>query len=1436
MGEVSEAYFQVDWLPAAPANGFVVSHSILTDSSAKVLFEAPEIMAPDGAALPSVAQYSRMQASIAEAAKLLEERESNEADIQRIREDLRAALELNPLEPAALLAASAYNEKQKDYATAARFRRFLVEARPLDSEAHAGLGHVLLLATEYDRAEDALKRAVDLKVLTPQIAEDLAAIHLARKDDNGALPYLEEALRADPKRQDLWFIKAHAAERTVGPALAMRSFEQGLALGGTHVPETGSLLKLYLDAKRNEQAKELSKSVMAGLPADAGIRSEFAGILDDLQQSAPALAAWRRVIEVEPGSGRAHYRIARLLLESGDPRTAERAANEGLGAAPKFAGLYVVRADALEKQGRMYEARDALAQGAATVQDPGLLLRLATVEDSYGGSATEAYVRLVEALGPSSPQRLPSLERGFAVSLREADFKHAESFAASLESAGHPEFRRLLSVEEKKESSALVPGGLDALAFAAHAREGVPADRFFVEYCRTLILRMCQTPKCSYNEYGEEVHNHFQRIAALEAFGKRDGNRVVITLSLQGKENRREAEKIMNLLGIRLRVSKGQVELDRDEKKNQAKKQETASALAIDELGIKEALQAGKSYKLEIPYEPATIYPSETVWRENFYASENEPGGFASALLRVPKMARLYLGISSLDRRAVSELLSAVSLKTLAEHYADLVYSYAPAFALQGTHAAVPGGPKAESIWRTLAGADPAQPGAFFLALLQRADGRLLAYFFYLSQLDRLHQAFFTASLSRTTQFYKLFSESEEIRHAASSMLGDAAFSGFLRSIPLDADGHVDFPGSAEVWTVAKGRSSNERQTAKLMNRVSKAVAPDVEDEVLLRLAQTRYKGKYTHHSELENFLGVSRIDAHRPKPMDEQSALLLAQNYPDYSSTYPYFTEITTLGPSDYAQFFKAGERAKPHPVLDANLQLGELHSLVEWICLLRRRGTIGDEEAAKLFRYVCDHFAAADAPAAYTVAALDSARAILAYCKAAGNAAREDERIRICLLGPDGQTGSRRSVDFQRVLELQKVPSLEALFVIYDDAKKLSTNGAGDLAAMEKGASTFSLVELPKNTKVAGKEKESIAHYDPAPLHKIIGQIAQKTARNKRNPKDIEKLCQEVLAELQPQVTLALAGPIYAYFLRATDLVVSEDPLLLRKHHYFGFSAEFGHKEVLPESLFEQSSEGIGSNFVGGFAQFGVSAGVAAAAGWKTAGVAGEEAIAAQIAALRGTAWDRLEESDQRLVGLRTTVAREWVTESARRPAEFQVLSEETMGLLSLSRRADLLSGIETRNWRKVWDAVTLPDLFALGGKYLDRFKSDPWSSPSTAALRLVAASNDGSRLNILGAVTYHSFGCSHPHLLTDAPYEEYERHMFPGEIAERAAEFKLFLVSLADGLGVEPLALVNVAEPLAAKAFHNAKMTDPRDWRALMGAFASIAPNDLREALQQ
>jgi tetratricopeptide (TPR) repeat protein len=1420
--ETSQHFSRLDWTPTAPSAGFITSHSVLSGPAGGVLFEVPDLAASAAASLPTVEAYSEMQNKIAETAARLQGTEITVVNLQGIRDQLAAALAMNPLEPAALRLGLELYEKAGDYATAVKFAHSLTEVRPLDGSSYTALGHALWLGSELDKAETALRHAVELNVPAVLVAEDMARIRIALKDDKAAIPYLDQVLQAHGQRQDLWFLEAEVAGRLNDSPRAVLSLEQGLALGGLHIKETGDLIRLYLADKQNSKALELARRTTGNLPPDASVREEFAGVLDNLQQKTEAIDAWKRVLEVRQDSERAYYRIARLLLELGDAGGAERVAKEGVSAAPKSADLYIVEADALKKEGRMYDARGALEEGAMVVIDPDLLAHLAEVEDSYGGSAAAAYARLAESLKASSRERIEALERGFAVSVRDGDLKNAESFAVSLQSAGRPEFRSMLGAEAAPESGTLVPGGLDALAFVAHIGEGIPPERFFSEYAQRLI------DGCGGLTCWKMVFEHFQRVAALEALGKRTGNSVVITLSLENKDTKHKTEKVLELLGIKLRMAKGQLELDRGEDKSQAKKQESVAALAVDEVGLQEQLQAGKSYDLEIRDEWVPVYPNEKMWRESLYPAEKAPGGFAGALSRVPKMSLLYRGLSGMNRKCISELLSAVNLRTLNDKYARLLYLYGPALALQGTHATVPGGTQAEALWAKLVGVSPVQPGPFFRALLEREDGRLLAFFSTLSGLDRPHQAFFTANFERTNHFYKLFAISGEMQQAGA----DSSFKDLLRSVPLDDKGHVDFPGSAEVWMVAKGHDSSDTKTTKLLRKASKAVAPDVEDEVLLHLAQTRYKDKSARHTELDNFLGVAHLDAHRTEPLGEESALLLAQRYSESSAAYSYFEDLTALDSGTFQQFFAAVDRIKTHSVMEANLQLGQLHSLIEWICLLRQREVIGDAEASKLFSYLCSRFVAND-----SYGSLESARRILAFCRQPGENISADEQIRRCLLGASGKDGSKSAIAFQRVLEMQKVPSLDTLFTIYNAATKLAANGtdSGEVAMLGTAIATIPSVDLPRGTKMTGKERECALRYHPAPMRKTVEELQQKAAKRKSNPHEIQKLSLELLAELEPQVTAGLTGPLYAYFLRPSDLVVSDDTLLLRKHRYFDF-ADKAQEHMIEESAFHGTSEGAGSYFRGGFGQFGLAAGSAAGVGWKTGGANAESAITAQIAAIRSTAWDHLEESDQRLVSLRITVAREWIFQSARDSRAFQDLSEETMGLLSLSRRADLLTGIESRAWRKVWDSVTLPDLFELGGQYLSHYKTAPWSSPVTAELSATAALNDGSRLSILGPIPYHSFGCGHPHLRLDAPYEEYERFLMADEIAERSAEFKLFLAYRADGGGVEPSVLGGVAEDLAAKAFRAAKMNDPRDWRSLLGAYSSISSSDVKEALKQ
>jgi tetratricopeptide (TPR) repeat protein len=1436
--DASQAVYEVDWTPVAPSEGIVVSASIISDQDGNKLLDVPDIAAPAGASLPTIELYAGMQTTAAKVAMLFGQKPVTDTDVQKLREDIQKVFDVNPREPVTLSTAASFYEGLKDYATSATLRSSLLEVRPTDGTGYAALGHVLVLGAEFDKAEAALNRAVELNAVTPVLNEDFARVHLARKDDKGAIPYLSQVLQADPKRQDLWFLQAQSAIRAQDSTLAVKSFEQGLGLGGFHLPESVTLIRLYLSTSQNSKATELARRVTSELPAELDLRVSLGGTLDELRLFPESLAAWRRVLEVQSDHELAHIRIAQILLDSGDPRASEEAANAGLRLVPKSANLYIVKADALERQNETYSARSALETGASVVTDSGLLSRLATAEDTVGGSAAAAYAKLADSIEKAAPARLDALTRGLTVALRDGDTNQAQSFAGLLELSGHSEFRGLIGARAQDDSGAILPGGMDALAFAARIQDHVSPDRSFVPYCQMILDRISSATTVPSDKklFISEIEEHFERIAALEAYGKREGNKLVIVLSLSGKSDRRTSEKVLNLLGIKLRSSQGNVELDLGEKKSQAKKQDTVSALAIDEVGMEEAFKAGKPYKLEIPYESVSIYPSEKFWRDAFYAKESAPGGFATAALHMPKMASLYIALSFLDRRTLSELLSAVNVNTLYEHYSDLLYLFAPALAVQNNRAAVPGGPNAESIWAKLAGASPQKPGAFFRALLDRDDGKLLAFFFTLSQLDRPHQVFFTAESARTETFYRLFSSSKEMQRGTLSVTSDSTFREILRAVPLNKEGHIDFPGSAQVWMMAKGQASTGSQLTKDSKQAVKSVAPEAEDELLLRLSSTRYSDRGARLTELDNFLAVSRIDAHRQVPLDEESAFVLAQHYAEYSSDYAYFTDLTALAAPEFRQFFQAIERIRSHSPIEANIELGQFHALIEWICILKRHHAISDRDAAQLVLKICDRFVASNGGATYTAASLDSVTSILAYCLPEDKTATLDVRIRSCLLGP-ALAGSKQIVDYQHVLDDQKVPSLDLLVSVYGAVTKWPTKtpGPADLAPIAKDVSSLPSIGLPKESKVRGREKEAVARYDTSPLAKLMSEVSQKTSKRKVNREEVEKLSNEFLTELEPQVTLALVGPIYAYFLRSTDLVESADVLLLRKHHYIDIS-EGGNQNVNLKSSFVRNSEGTGSYFVGGFAQFPLAAGSASANGWRNAGGPGAgESVVAEIAAIRSTPWEGLQESDQRLLSLRISVAREWIVESASHPELLEALSDETLGLLSPIRRADLMNGIESRNWGKVWASTLLPDLLSLGGKYVEHFKTDPWSSPVTSALRAIAATNDGSRLQVLGSFAYNTMGCGHPHLFTDAPYEEYERQLLPDEIAERSAEFKIFLAFLADRAGVQPSSLADVAEPLAEKAFQAAQMNSPSDWRSLLAAYATVTPDDLRKALE-
>ncbi len=1183
---------------------------------------------------------------------------------------------------------------------------------------------------------------------------------------------------------------------------------------------------------------------------DAAAHAACAGVLESQGRTADALQAWKIAIEFDPLMEAAHFGVVHILLERGDFPGAERAADAGLQADPKSARLYLAKALAEEGQDRWYEARRTITRGVAAVTDIRLLRHAAYLEDQFGRSAARAYSALAVALegaGDSTGEYLSALARGREVSLRADDLKEAAWFESRLKAAGRLESSLLPAARAKNPANGTwIPGGTKALMRVVRGNELSTPERFLVDYCRSILGVLTSTDAKIARANLGVISEHFRRISALEAFGRREGNRVTITMSLDGGKAREATGQILHLIGWQIRYSREGISVEAWEEGSAWRSHDAARVLGIDQLSMQETLQAGGSFGFDIVDDWVPVLFDEDVWRSQVNSDQDLPGGLAEAFAGDPRLAETYVGLSALDKETAAALVGAVGMNVLTRDDADLLSAYSSSLAVRNGRAVVPGGEAGEAVWERIAGASPRDPGRFFGALLGKDDGKLVAFFFALTELDMRHQRFFTRNIDRTRRFYELFRTAPDMQGGARRTWKDTPFIDFLADIPLDPEGHVRFPGGPEVWILARGQSNSSESAARLLKKLPAIAAPEVEDEVLQRLARMSYRVGGYDHSELNNFLAVVHLEAHRTEPLDGDAALILAQEFTRFESVWPYFSTLTGLGRDEYAAFFAMSEKLRRRDGVELNRILGQVHSLIKLICMAKQAGRLDEGQSAELFALLCRRFSGAASARDFTEASLDLVRELLARA-GAGNPSRDpDECLETILLGgarPDSlerddadsqlPVGGARHDYYRRVLKLQAVPTLRALFEIYDIARA----GGLDLQVLtlEKAVAALPNVNLPGLQGLSGKETECLESFRTARPISVVGRLRALSAAGKPDPKSLDRLSGELLAALNPQVELALAGAVYACYLRPWDLLVSEDPLFLRRHRFIDFDSLAPKRTMFLHSLLVQRQT-QGSYFLGGFADFGGEAGKIALAGSRMADARSYSFAAAQIASLRATRWDLIRDDDLRLLGLKIRAAREWIVHAALDPEVMQDLAGAAAGILSTTRRADLLHSLDARDWHRVWKDVTLGDLYFLSDEYLNRRKTDPWNSPTMKALRELLARDNGRRLQWLGPILSPLFNCGHPHLVRLPPYEHFEKFLIPDKVAVRASEFKLYLGEYLDRRGLPAGVLEAVAEPLMMEILREVHLTDIRDWRAILAAYAGLDDRLMLGALKR
>jgi Ca-activated chloride channel family protein len=526
---------------------------------------------------------------------------------------------------------------------------------------------------------------------------------------------------------------------------------------------------------------------------------------------------------------------------------------------------------------------------------------------------------------------------------------------------------------------AWVPGGIKALTAVAHIK-GTPAyPNFYSEYCRA-IVQQTSIGADGIPQYSETLRAFMASVLELSAMGVRSGDNVTVTVSTATPESRKSAERILFLLGWKLAQHKdGTFGAEPGDLPSDALRQPVPGALGIDEIAMQNELDAGREFKFEVLSENARLIGGEA-WSDLLHELPPLPGGLAAGFTQDIKMARVCAGLGAMGQDTAAALMSGVGLRPLVTKNAVEIARYGDSFVVSKGVVAVPGGSEAEPVWKELVGPSPTNAPAFLRALLEKQLGRLAAFYSVLSRADAAHQQFFTKNAKRADRFFAWYREGDEFRYGAARQT-EGWRTELLQKLPLDESGSVRFPGGKRAWSQS-------------------ATASD--DDILLGL------------KTLEALVPIAEIEAQRKAPFDEASATLLAAHYSEWKVLFPYFAKLPGLGRQEFEALAAFADAAVKIPPANRNAVLGEWHALVELIARGVQAGSLDAATSARAFRSVCLGLAGAD----------HSAKAVEALRQMAGGAGDMSEAVPVNLLR---LTGERRFA-FDRVMELQKVPRLEA------------------------------------------------------------------------------------------------------------------------------------------------------------------------------------------------------------------------------------------------------------------------------------------------------------------------------------------------------------------------------------------------------------------------
>ena len=796
----------------------------------------------------------------------------------------------------------------------------------------------------------------------------------------------------------------------------------------------------------------------------------------------------------------------------------------------------------LEASGDTTGARTALARAAqANPNNVQAWTAYAEFLDRYGDPGVrDAYQKLITALDRAGDKtQAAAVARRLALlDLINGDRGAAARNLDAYRTASGKTVALGSMQDAKPQGTANIPGPLRSFARMAALSPDASPDDILPALARNVVTNGYQASHnneaLEQTEYLKLVHRYLSQAHELEKLG---GDAKVIKIDTCESPATGE---LLRILGFRMRGGCGsEVVL---ETVNQTRAFITTdSGFPINEL--EQALRTNRAFSYDMHPTPIPVMFGADFWNST---KDKDKDTFIENFISDPSTCRLYLGFSKLDGETAEALKKGMS-PTRLRAYSHVLDFFGGMFEIRDGKAVVPGGQKSAAAWGELAGASPDQGAAFFDKLMSKDDGWLASLY---DALARIHgpvkdyltdpvrmKRFYTAVRGRITSP----GPARPVFRANTDMML------FTTRLRVDANGKPHIPGSLEVWRNLFVNHPQGKYDGKLTKLATTWKEPDDVLEALFALCR-----KTVENEPLKIFMAISDIDRNRTAPLSAATVDRLARDYHVYGSQYPLFSESRNLSEKSILQYLdQAAAISKVKDQAFHSDLAGTYQALVGLWQILVRQQTIPDTQADATFSGIITAFDAVKNNRDLFDAGRGSVKLLLG---SAASTPEPHEKILDMLAGDskDNETHELVVQDLIRILDAQRIVSLDTLFQLADHIEAVAKGEKLDPKMVNRLASRISEIQLPRGALTAS-EKNAMGFGYWTDKHIDAERKLNLRAAIEKAGNDAEKV-RDTRALLTPLLRDTLLSFNYAHYAPPGAQILYTNPVFVRSHDFLG------------------------------------------------------------------------------------------------------------------------------------------------------------------------------------------------------------------------------------------------------------------------------------------